>query len=313
MLTILLIIIGLCLFEIVSSIDNAVVNAEVLGHMGDKARRWFLLWGVLFAVFVIRGLLPWLILYLVQPKFGIWGALTASFQGSKLVEQSIMLAAPRLLLGGGIFLLFLFLHWLFLEDKNFGLKGERFFQRHGVWFYAVASVLLSIIVWLAVHTDPILVFAAVVGSTGFFVVHGFREQAEKIELQAGANSHMSDISKVIYLMIIDATFSMDGVLGAFAFTLSIPLILIGNGIGAIIVSRLTIKGIDQIKKYPYLKNGAMYAIGLLGLFMTLEGFGYHLPDWLSPLVTLLIVAFFFIKRDKKSETSKKQEERSEKQ
>jgi len=129
MLTILLIIIGLCLFEIVSSIDNAVVNAEVLGHMGDKARRWFLLWGVLFAVFVIRGLLPWLILYLVQPNLGFLGTLTASLQGSKIMEQSIMLAAPRLLLGGGVFLLFLFLHWLFLEDKNFGLMGERFIQQ----------------------------------------------------------------------------------------------------------------------------------------------------------------------------------------
>ncbi|MGI0062400.1 MAG: DUF475 domain-containing protein, partial [Nitrosotalea sp.] len=218
---------------------------------------------------------------------------TASLQGNQLVERSITVAAPKLLLGGGVFLVFLFLHWLFLEQKNFGLKGECFFQQHGVWFYAVSSVLLALLVWLGIQTNPLLAFSAVIGSTGFFIVHGFREQAEKFELQTAKNNQLSDVNKLVYLMIIDATFSMDGVLGAFSFTLSIPLILIGNGLGAIIVSRLTVKSIAQIKRYPYLKNGAMYAIGFLGIFMTLEGNGYQLPEWLSPLVTIIVVGYFF--------------------
>jgi hypothetical protein len=68
-------------------------------------------------------------------------------------------------------------------------------------------------------------------------------------------------------MLIDTTFSIDGVLGAFAFTMSVPLIIIGNGLGALVVRSLTVKGINTIKKYAFLKNGAMYSIYCLGLIM----------------------------------------------
>jgi hypothetical protein len=104
---------------------------------------------------------------------------------------------------------------------------------------------------------------------------------------------MSDLSKILYLEVIDTTFSIDGVIGAFAFTLSVPLILIGNGLGAIVVRQLTVGNIDRIKKYAYLKNGAMYSILFLGLFMMAEAFGIELPSWLSPVATFLIVGYFF--------------------
>src|SRR3989339_2125301 len=71
----LLIILGLGLFETVSSIDNAIINAEVLSGMSPKARRWFLLWGILFAVFIVRGALPWLIVWGVTPQLGPMGSL----------------------------------------------------------------------------------------------------------------------------------------------------------------------------------------------------------------------------------------------
>jgi hypothetical protein len=77
--------------------------------------------------------------------------------------------------------------------------------------------------------------------------------------------NLSDWSKVLYLEVLDASFSIDGVIGAFAFTTAVPLILIGNGLGAIIVRNLTIKGMDKIVSYTYLKNGAMYSIGFLGI------------------------------------------------
>jgi hypothetical protein len=88
---------------------------------------------------------------------------------------------------------------------------------------------------------------------------------------------MSDWSKIMYLKVIDATFSIDGVLGAFAFTLSVPLILIGNGIGAFVVREFTVSNVDRIKKYIYLKNGAMYSILFLGIIMISESFGAHVP------------------------------------
>src|SRR3989344_6231381 len=92
-------------------------------------------------------------------------------------------------------------------------------------------------------------------------ISGFKENAEIAEKQLERKTgEVTDMSKVFYLMVIDATFSLDGVLGAFAFTLSVPLILIGNGLGALVVRQLTVSNIERIKKYIYLKNGAMYSI-----------------------------------------------------
>lgn len=291
---IILTITGLALFETISSIDNAIINAEVLRTMGHKARKWFLFWGILFAVVVVRGLLPWLIIWVSAPGLGPLGALTATFSNDPKVIQAIETAAPVLLTGGGTFLVFLFFHWLFLEPKSYGLKGERFFHAQGVWFYAVVSILLTAIVWGALQVNPLMAFSAVVGSTAFFITHGFKQNAEEEEKNL-LKKGRSDLSKILYLEVIDATFSIDGVLGAFAFTLSVPLILIGNGLGAIVLRQFTVGNIERIKKYKYLKNGAMYSILFLGSIMLLGSFGMHIPHWVSPVMTFAVVGYFFWK------------------
>ncbi|NCU28286.1 MAG: DUF475 domain-containing protein [Candidatus Moranbacteria bacterium] len=294
--TMILTVLGLCLFEIISSIDNAVINAEILGTMSKKSRRWFLLYGFFFAVFVVRGLLPWAIIWATVPSLGPIGALTAAFSNDPSIHVAVEQASPILLLGGGVFLVFLFFHWLFLESKNFGLRHEKFFLRNGVWFFAVVSILLAIIVWYSIKIDPMLAFAAVIGSTAFFITHGFKENAEKGEKELlSGSSKLSDISKILYLEIIDMTFSVDGVLGAFAFTLSVPLIILGNGLGAFVLRKLTINNIDRIKKYIFLKNGAMYSIFVLGVIMMMDAFGIGIPDYVSPIVTFLVIGFFIVK------------------
>ncbi|MDI9632431.1 MAG: DUF475 domain-containing protein [Methanolinea sp.] len=290
----ILIVAGLVLFETITSIDNAIINAEVLSTMKEWARRWFLLWGLLFAVFVVRGVMPWIIVWMSTPSLGPVGALTATFSSDPAVIAAIEESAPVLLMGGGTFLVFLFFHWLFLEPKFYGLRGERYIATKGVWFFAVVSVLLTFLVWEALGVNPMMAFGAVVGSTAFFIVHGFRQNAEEQEKRM-VGGNMSDISKIFYLEVIDATFSIDGVLGAFAFTLSVPLIILGNGMGAFVVRELTVRNVENIRKYRYLKNGAMYSILVLGTIMILDAFGAHIPSWLSPLVTFAIVGFFFYK------------------
>lgn len=295
-ISIVLTVSGLCLFETISSIDNAIINAEVLHTMSPKGRRWFLFWGILIAVFMVRGLLPWVIVWATVPSLGFIGSLTATFSSDPAVISAIETSAPILMAGGGTFLVFLFFHWIFLEPKNYGLKGEKFFQEQGVWFYAVVSILLSVLVWYALQINPLMAFGAVIGSTAFFITHGFKENAEKAETNMlKSNSGLSDISKIMYLEVIDATFSIDGVLGAFAFTLSVPLILLGNGLGAIVVRQLTVGNIDRIKKFLYLKNGAMYSVLILGAVMIGHAFGLHIPEWFSPAATFGIVAFFYWK------------------
>ncbi|MBI4130830.1 DUF475 domain-containing protein [Candidatus Roizmanbacteria bacterium] len=291
---IVLTIFGLSLFEIITSIDNAIINAEVLSGMSKKARRWFLLWGFFLAVFVVRGLLPFGIVWIANPELGPLEIITAAFSGDPHIAEAIEQSSPLLLIGGGVFLTFLFFHWLFLEPKNFGLRGERFFHAQGAWFFAVVAILLSVIVWYALQVSSMLGFAAVVGSTTFFIIHGFRQHAEEQEKKL-LEGNMSDISKIAYLEVLDATFSIDGVIGAFAFTFSIPLILLGNGLGAFILRKLTIGNIERIKQYKYLKNGAMYSILFLGVIMILDSFGLHIPAWLSPFITFGTVGYFFHK------------------
>lgn len=294
---IVLTILGLSLFEVITSIDNAIINAEVLRGMSQRARRWFLLWGIFFAVFVVRGFLPLLIVWIANPQFGLIGVFFAAFSQDPKIAQAIEATSPLLLLSGGVFLVFLFFNWLFLEPKNYGLRGERFFQAQGAWFFAIVSILLTIIVWLALQKNPMLAFAAVVGSTTFFIIHGFRQFAEQQEKKL-IKGNMSDISKIAYLEVLDSTFSIDGVIGAFAFTFSIPLILLGNGLGAFVLRKLTVGNIERIKKYIYLKNGAMYSILFLGSIMILDSFGYHIPAWFSPVITFGTVGYFFLKSKK---------------
>jgi len=294
--TIIITVLGLCLFEIISSVDNAVINAEVLGTMNKKSRRWFLLYGFFFAVFVVRGLLPWAIIWATMPSLGPIGSFTAAFSNDPSIHSAVAQSAPILLLGGGIFLIFLFFHWLFLETKTIGLHHERFFQNNGVWFFALVSILLATTVWYAIKINPMLAFAAVIGSTAFFITNGFKENAEKGEQKLlSGDSKLSDISKILYLEIIDMTFSIDGVLGAFAFTLSVPLIILGNGLGAFVLRKLTIGNIDRIKKYVFLKNGAMYSIFVLGIVMMLDSFGVEIPYYVSPLLTFMIIGYFLYK------------------
>jgi len=290
--SIIVTVLGLCLFETISSVDNAIINAEVLSTMQEKYRRWFLIWGIFIAVFVIRGFLPWLIVYAVSPDLGPLDAFTATFSNDPSIKAAIDSSAPMLLIGGGTFLIFLFFHWLFLEEKNYGLKGEKFLHSQGVWFYAVVSILLAGIVWFSIKQDPMMAFGAVVGSSAFFITHGFKQNAEESEKEL-LTKHKSDISKIFYLEVIDATFSIDGVLGAFAFTLSVPLILIGNGLGAIVVRQMTVGNIHRIKKYAYLKNGAMYSILFLGIIMVIQSFGVHVPHWTSPVITFAVIGYFF--------------------
>ena len=174
----------------------------------------------------------------------------------------------------------------------------------GVWFYAVVSILLAAVVWLAIHRNVYMAFAAVVGSTVFFITHGFRQNAELAERRMMTSGiAMADLSKLLYLEAIDASFSIDGVLGAFAFTLSVPLILAGNGLGALVLRWVTVANIERIKRYRLLKNGAMYSIAILGSIMLLDAFGVHVPSWLAPVSTLGVIGYFLRRAIKQARLS----------
>ena len=290
-LEILVVIFGLCMFEVISSVDNAIINAHVLKTLPEKFRKFFLFWGLLIAVFVVRGVLPFLIVWLANPAFSFLQVINFVFHPTAQIEAYVEKSQALLLLAGGVYLFFVFLGWLFLEEKKYAFLVEEFVHKQSVWFYATASLFICAVVYFSIKINPILALSAVIGSTAFFITDGFKKNAEEKEKQL-LSGNMSSWSKILYLEVLDATFSIDGVIGAFAFTMSIPLIFLGNGLGAFIVREFTIKGTNIISKFAYLKNGAMYSIGVLGGIMVLEAFGHDFPFWLAPLNTILLLAVF---------------------
>jgi hypothetical protein len=259
--------------------------------MTPKYRKIFLFWGLLFAVFVVRGVLPFIIVWIANPDLGVWQIVTATFSGSQEITEYLEKSKPLLLLGGGIYLFFVFLSWLFLEEKKYSFFVEGFIHRQSAWFYAFASIITTSVVYFSLKDNPILALAATIGVSAFFITDGFKKNAEEKEKQL-MNPAMGAWSKILYLEVLDASFSIDGVIGAFAFTVSVPLIILGNGLGALVVREFTIRGIDLITKFQYLKNGAMYAIGVLGAIMVLESFGQEFPFWLAPLNMILLLGIF---------------------
>lgn len=288
---ILIIIFGLCLFEVISSVDNAIINAHVLKTLPEKYRKFFLIWGLLLAVFAVRGVLPFLIVWLANPAFSFWQVISFVFNPTPEIERYVERSQALLLLAGGMYLFLVFLSWLFMEEKKYAFIVERFMHKQSVWFYAFSSLFFTAVVYFALKVNPILALSAAIGSTAFFITDGFKKNAEAKEKEL-LSGNMSAVSKILYLEVLDGTFSIDGVIGAFAFTISIPLIFLGNGLGAFVVRELTIRGTAVISKFAYLKNGAMYSIGVLGAIMVLEAFGKEFPFWLAPLNTTLLLAVF---------------------
>lgn len=287
----LVVIFGLCLFEVISSVDNAIINAHVLKTLPEKYKKFFLFWGLIIAVFAVRGILPFAIVWLANPAFSFTEVISFVFHPNQEIESYVERSQSLLLLGGGVYLFLVFLAWLFLEEKKYAFFVEKFMHRQSVWFYAIASLFFTAVIYFSLKINPILALSASIGSTAFFITDGFKNNAQTKEKELLSGT-MSAISKILYLEVLDATFSIDGVIGAFAFTTSIPLIFLGNGLGALIVREFTIKGVNVISKFAFLKNGAMYSIGMLGAIMVLEAFGKHYPFWLAPLNTTLLLVIF---------------------
>ena len=289
----ILIVLGLIVFEVVNSIDNAIVNAHVLKTMGQLWRKRFLLIGIITSVFLVRFLLPLFIVWLSVPNLSLSNLFANFSGGNDFAANAINAQKPIILMFGSVFLIYLYFHWLFLEKKE-PLYVERFLKaKHGVWFFGFAAVFLAFVMYLA-KANTMMMLATAIGSATFFLIYGLKETAELSQQNVGTTA-MSDLSKFVYLEVLDAAFSFDGVVGSFAFTINLLLIFIGIGIGAVVVRQLTIKGIDQVAKYRYLKNGAMTSIGFLGLFMMVEAFGLEMPPYIPIAATLLLVGVAFWK------------------
>ncbi len=288
----LVIVSGLVLFEMVVSVDNAIINAHVLRSMSEKWRKRFLFFGIITAVFLMRLLLPLAMTWLLVPDISLGKMAQLFTQDGSLAHEAMESQKYLILSFGGMFLLLVYFHWLFMEKKKPLFAHEKILKEdHDVWFFAFAAILLVAIMYLARSSPPMMITTAM-GSAAFFILYGFKETAEKRE-EKMIRSESSDMSKFLYLEVLDMTFSFDSVIGAFAFTTNLVYIFLGLGIGSLVLRELTIIGMDRISKYVWLKNGAMTSVAFLAAFMLLESFGMGIPEYIPTVITFAVVGYAF--------------------
>ena len=286
--------------EISLSFDNAVVNARVLEQLTPGQQRFFLTWGLVIPVFGVRFVGP-LLLVSLAGGIGIGEAFDAALHHPEHYHKLLELAEPRILAFGGMFLLMVFLRYFFDEAKTLHwlLPVERRLSRAGQAAsleVALALVILMLVdAWLPANLRSDVIFAGLIGLVLQILCTALAELFGGDEQAMGRMAAGGGIAGILYLELLDASFSLDGTIGAFAITSDLGLILTGLGLGALFIRSLTVmltreKALEQL---VYLEHGAHYAIGSLGLLMLLDlGFdpySQNVPEWLSGLLGALLL------------------------
>lgn len=284
----------LAILETTLSFDNAVVNAKVLQRMDEKWQRRFLTWGILFAVFGTRFVLPILIVAAAAGLSPVVVTQLAFFDaaayGEYLAGAHVAIAAF-----GSSFLLLVSLKYFFNDRKK--VHWIKMIERHlsrwgGIEAIEIALVLLVLLVsaYFVPHEAATLLMAGLIGVILFIVIEGI---AQSFEIE-GTQVATGGAALFIYLNILDSAFSLDGVVGAFAVTSSLPIIIAGLGIGALFVRTFTIALVraKTLSALPYLEHGAHWAIFGLALAM-LVGIFVHVPEVVTGLVGLVFIALSY--------------------
>lgn len=284
----------LTILEVSVSFDNAVVNASVLKDMTPVWRKRFLTWGMLVAVFGMRFIFPLLIVGVVA-SLSPWAALVMA--GTRPEEYaSIMLSAHVMVASyGGSFLLLVALKYFFDEAKNVHWISiiEKPLSKLGKIEAVEIGMTLLIIYGNSrlLHADEQLPFliAGIFGILTFVAVDGISAFLESPK-ETRATIQRAGIGMFLYLNVLDASFSFDGVIGAFAITNNLFIIAIGLGVGAMFVRSLTILLVDRgtLSQFRYLENGAFYAIGALAMIMFL-GTHHKIPEAVTGLVGAVFI------------------------
>ena len=303
----------LSVLELSLSFDNAVVNATILATMALVWRRRFLLWGMIIAVFGVRFVFPILIVYF-STSMGFLDSFNLAVNSPDEYEKIIQNSHHVIMSFGGMFLLMLFLKFIFDENKdthwvkyieNFATKLSKvgdikalfiMFLILGITYIAPNEVVMGDNL---VKVDKLeIIVPMVIGVIAFYLLELLKGI---MELKTDSNSDLkvTELSggfiSFMYLEIIDMSFSLDGVLGAFAITQNIVIIMLGLGIGAMAVRSLTIFMVERevVSKYIYLEHGAMWSIGLLSLSMLILIF-HHLPPMLITTFAIVPIGLAFI-------------------
>lgn len=305
MLSALLITAILAIMEVSLSFDNAVVNASVLRNWNAFWRRLFLTVGILVAVFGMRLVFPLLIVG-VTADMGMVEVAQLALNNPKEYSEKLMAHHAEIAAFGGMFLLMVFLNFMFDDGKEthwFHALEKRLASLASVPAMSVFIALVALLVMASAveaHNKLVVVMAGIWGIVVYVGVKalghllGNSGEDEDKEKSAGkSNIVKAGIGGFLYLEVLDASFSFDGVIGAFAITSDVVIIMLGLAIGAIFVRSMTIYLVEQgtLEAYIYLEHGAHYAIGALAAIMLFSGTGVHVPEVLTGLIGVAFIVW----------------------
>lgn len=289
----------LAALEISLSFDNAIVNANTLKTMDPKWQRRFLTWGILIAVFGMRIIFPLAVVALaahINPWQAILMAASEPMEYARHMEDAHLSIAAF----GGTFLMMVALS--FFVDRNKEIHWIASVERHlclcatmrGFSIILVVGVILVFTLILHGPEQHVFLVAALAGLATFVLVEllgRFLDGASN----SGSLARAGGLGAFLYLELLDASFSFDGVIGAFALTQNLFLIAIGLGIGAMYVRSMTIMIVEKktLAQFRYLEHGAFYSILALSLIMFAQCV-IDVPELLTGLIGALLIGLSFM-------------------
>ncbi len=292
----LLPVIALALIEVTFSFDNAVLNSQVLGSMNKVWQTVFLTAGIAIAVFGVRLVLP---LVMVSSTSGdsLSHVLQLALHQPDQYAEELRAAYPVIAAFGGVFLLMIGLRF-FGERKDvlwLDKLESRLSEFNQPWWTSIGGALAAVIfieLFLAQGSSKI-VFASVLGAVTFLAIKVLSEALLHRQPKSGTkvrSHHIAGLIAFLYLELLDASFSFDGVIAAFAITKDVLLIAAGLGIGAIYVRSMTVHLLRSgtLEQYRYLIHGAHYAILSLSVLLLLS-IRIEIPELITGVIGLIII------------------------
>lgn len=288
----------LTIMEVTLSFDNAVVNAVVLRGMDAKWQRRFLTWGMLIAVFGMRLLFPLLVVAFATglPLLEV-GDL--AFENPDEYSRHVLESHIAIASFGGMFLLMVFLHFFFNENKE--VHWLRVLETRLALMGKLESVevILALTLLLVLHTvvpeahAMEMLVSGVVGVVLYVAINSLTSLMsgnKEAGHEAAKSLAYSGFIGFMYLQVLDASFSLDGVVGAFAISKDVVIIMLGLGIGAMFVRSLTIYMVRKgtLDAYVFLEHGAHYGIGALAIIMLISMM-VHVSEMITGLVGVAFI------------------------
>lgn len=293
-------VVVLTLLETTFSADNAVINSKVLVTLSPFWQKLFMTVGIFIAVFLVRFAMP-IFIVMLTAGLGFTEVLNLALNDPHHYEHELDKAEPLISAFGGTFLVMIALsyfidhekqtHWLKFLERRLGKLGR--FDNITTFFMLMAAIVLYFTVDHA-HQGTVLIAAicAMALHIGLQLLSAFFDKGRSHALSAVKKTGVAAFAAFMYLELLDASFSLDGVIGAFALTSSVVLIMAGLGAGAVWVRAMTIHlvRIKALTKYQYLEHGAHWAIAFLGAVMLLKLYAIELPEWIVGTLGIVFIA-----------------------